>query len=63
MSPKELLYIEDALGHEKQIKCTCTDSAAKLSDTELTNFVENIAAKHTECFAKFYQLVGGQNAR
>ena len=62
MSPKELRYIEDTLGHEKQIKCTCTDSAKNLSDAELSNFVETIGARHSECFGKFYRLVGGQNA-
>ena len=59
MSPKELLYIEDALGHEKQIKCTCQDSAAQLNDVELANFVSTLAEKHTQCFNKFLGLVGG----
>ena len=59
MSPKELLYIEDALGHEKQIKCTCSDSASKLQDTELSNFVASLSQKHTECFNKFLGLIGG----
>lgn len=59
MSPKELLYIEDALGHEKQIKCTCQDSASKLQDGELSSFVSSLATKHTECFNKFLGLVGG----
>ena len=59
MSPKELLYIEDALGHEKQIKCTCRDSAASLEDKELAGFVSSLATKHTECFNKFLGLVGG----
>ena len=59
MSPKELLYIEDALGHEKQIKCTCQNSAANLEDTELAGFVSTLATKHTECFNKFLGLVGG----
>lgn len=59
MSPKELLYIEDALGHEKQIKCTCQDSAQKLEDAELKGFVSSLATKHTECFNKFLGLVGG----
>lgn len=59
MSPKELLYIEDALGHEKQIKCTCQDSAAKLMDKELADFATTLATKHTECFNKFLGLVGG----
>ena len=59
MSPKELLYIEDALGHEKQIKATCQDSANKLEDKALANFVTTVAQKHTESFNKFYGLVGG----
>ena len=59
MSPKELLYIEDALGHEKQIKMTCQDSMNKLEDKELSNFVNSIAEKHAACFNKFYGLVGG----
>ena len=59
MSPKELLYIEDALGHEKQIKCTCQNSAENLEDKELSSFVSSLAAKHTECFNKFLGLVGG----
>lgn len=34
MSPKELLYIEDALGHEKQMKTACADFAASLQDPD-----------------------------
>ena len=59
MSPKELLYIEDTLGHEKQIKTTCRESAASLSDTQLKDFVLSIAQKHSDCFNKFYGLLGG----
>ena len=59
MSPKELLYIEDALGHEKQIKMTCQDSMDKLEDKELSSFVKAIADRHTACFNKFYGLLGG----
>lgn len=62
MSPKELLYIEDALGHEKQIKTTCQNSANQLEDKSLANFVTTVAQKHAECFNKFYGLVGGNNA-
>ena len=62
MSPKELLYIEDALSHDKQIKCTCKDSAKKLENAALSAFVDELAAKHTACFNKFYSLVGGKNA-
>ena len=62
MSPKELLYIEDALSHDKQIKCTCQDSAKKLENSSLANFVNDLASRHTACFNKFYGLVGGKNA-
>ena len=34
MSPKELLYIEDALGHEQQMKKSCTDFANQLQDVQ-----------------------------
>ena len=59
MSPKELLYIEDALGHEKQIKATCQNSANQLEDKALASFVTSVAERHTACFNKFYGLVGG----
>ena len=34
MSPKELLYIEDALGHEEYLKKQCTEVASKLQEAE-----------------------------
>ena len=58
MSPKELLYIEDALGHEKQMSSSCTDFAAQLQDAELRSFVQQIATKHNENFNRFYGLLG-----
>ena len=57
MSPKELLYIEDALGHEQQIKFTCKEGSTQLSDNELKNFMMDIQAKHQQCFDKFYGLL------
>ncbi len=57
MSPKELLYIEDALGHEKQMKTACTDFANQLQDAELKTFVQNLCAKHEQAFGKFYSLL------
>jgi hypothetical protein len=58
MSPKELLYIEDALGHYQQIKCLCADSSNKLTDPELKNLVSSVAARQTEGFNRFYGLLG-----
>ena len=57
MSPKELLYAEDALGHTKQIKTVCTDFSNQLSDTELSNFLQDIAKKQQQCFDRIYNLL------
>ncbi len=57
MSPKELLYIEDALGHEQQIKTLCTDSASSVTDPDLKNIISSVAQKHAECFNRFYGLL------
>ena len=58
MSHKELLYIEDALGHEKQMKDCCTDYANMLQDGELKNFVQGLCERHQTSFNKFYGLLG-----
>lgn len=57
MSPKELLYVEDALGHEKQLKTLCSDFAAQLQDPELKNFVQDLCSKHSTNFERFYSLL------
>ncbi|MBR0230840.1 MAG: hypothetical protein IJQ53_01230 [Clostridia bacterium] len=57
MSPKELLYVEDALGHTNQIKTVCDDFRTQLSDTELQNFVADIARRQKQTFDRFYGLL------
>ncbi len=57
MSPKELLYIEDALGHTQQIKTVCSDFSNQLNDTELSNFVQALAQKQQQTFDKFFNLL------
>lgn len=57
MSPKELLYIEDALGHEQFLKTQCQDTANNLQDGELKNYVTQLVMKHDELFKQFYNLV------
>ena len=57
MSPKELLYIEDALGHTKQIKTVCADLSSQLSDTQLSNFVQQLAQKQQQTFDRIYNLL------
>ena len=58
MSPKELLYIEDSLGHLQQIKCLCSESAGRVTDPELKNLISSIAQRQGESFNRFYNLLG-----
>lgn len=57
MTSKELLYVEDALGHEKFMQtCSCTTSK-QLSDTELSNYVKQLESTHTDLLNKFLNLL------
>ncbi|MCI5499092.1 MAG: hypothetical protein MR419_06175 [Clostridiales bacterium] len=57
MTTKELLYIEDALGHEKYFQSKCKETASQLQDPELKNYVTQMAQKHQQIFQKFYGLL------
>lgn len=57
MTNKELLYIEDALGHEKYFKTKCQECSAQLQDGDLKNLVTDLTQKHGEIFTRFYQLL------
>ena len=57
MSPKELLYVEDALGHEKFLRSQCQQAVNNLTDPDLKNLVQQMTQKHQELFTRFYQLV------
>ncbi len=57
MSPKELQYIEDALGHEQFLTSQCQQAVSQLTDPELKNTVNQLLCKHKEIFNRFYQLV------
>ncbi|HJD23349.1 MAG TPA: hypothetical protein H9694_04300 [Firmicutes bacterium] len=57
MSPKELLYIEDALGHEKFLKTQCQEAVQALQDGDLKDCVQQMLNKHQQLFDSFYRLV------
>ena len=57
MSPKELLYIEDALGHTQFLMKQCRDAASKLSDPTLRRQAEQLFAGNQRLFNKFFELV------
>ena len=46
MTQKELLYVEDAIGHETSIINICEDIICKLEDDSLINFLESEIKKH-----------------
>lgn len=57
MSPKELLYIEDALGHEKFFMTQCQEAIQKLQDQRLRETVQQLYGKHQKIFGDFFSLV------
>ena len=57
MTGKELMYIEDALGHEKYFQTQCRTIAAQLQDEKLKQCVLQMAEKHRKIFQSFYSLL------
>ncbi len=57
MTTKELLYIEDALGHEKYFQSKCRETASQIQDADLKRCVEQLAQKHQQLFQSFYGLL------
>lgn len=57
MTSKELLYVEDALGHETFMKTSSEQTAFKLQDPTLASYVTELTQKHTELFNKFLNLL------
>ena len=57
MSEKELLYLEDALEHEKFLIDKCCEYASKFTSPELKSLAKGWEQKHKAMFDKLYQLV------
>jgi len=57
MTTKELLYIEDALGHAKYFQTKCQETANQIQDAELKSFVQQMGQKHQQIFQSFYGLL------
>ena len=57
MSPKELMYIEDALGHETFLQNKCRQAAQALTNPELKSYVTQLANQHQQLFQKLYGLM------
>jgi hypothetical protein len=57
MTEKELLYVEDALGHEEHFQTACQSTANQLQDNDLKNFSRELEQKHHAIFQSFYDLL------
>ena len=57
MSPKELLYIEDALGHSQFLMTQCRAAAEQLSDPVLRSQAQALMNTNQQLFDRFYDLV------
>ncbi len=57
MTSKELLYVEDALGHEQFMKTCSKTTSSQLKDPILSAYIGELESKHTELFNKFLNLL------
>ena len=57
MSQKELLYLEDAVGHEESIIAMCNESVNQIDDEELISFLNNEISSHTETKQKLMNIL------
>lgn len=57
MTSKELLYVEDALGHEQYFQTKCNELINSITDSELKSSVQSMAGTHREIFNSFINLL------
>ena len=57
MTQKELLYVEDAVEHEKSIINICNDALSKLTTDEFIIFMENEIKTHEVMKDKLLSLL------
>ena len=57
MTPKEVLYVEDALGHAQFLKTQCQDAVNALTDAALKQQAQRWLDENQTIFQSFYALV------
>lgn len=57
MTPKEILYLDDALSHAQFLSQQCREAANQLRDPALRRQVNRLAEDHSRLYAQFYNLV------
>ena len=57
MTSKELLYIGDALGHEKYFLAKCGELKEQLQDQSLKELAGQMTESHRQIFSDMYGLL------
>ncbi|MBR3630338.1 MAG: hypothetical protein IKN55_07700 [Oscillospiraceae bacterium] len=57
MTSKELLYLEDALGHESFFQTKCNEALHSLQDENLRSCVQQMAQKHQQIYSSLYGML------
>ena len=57
MTDKELLYIEDVLGHEQFLKTACGHAREQVQDQKLKSMISDLEQRHDRLFKSFYSLL------
>lgn len=57
MTEKELLYVEDALGHEQYFQTQCCETVSRIQDSDLKSLAQQIEQQHKTIFQNFYHLL------
>lgn len=57
MTDKELLYVQDALGHGQHFQAECCNASQQLQDGELKNFARQLEQQNQTVFQNLYQLL------
>jgi len=57
MTPKEILYVDDALSHACFLMSQCQDAANTLQDQALKQQAAQLIQKHQQTFNQFYSII------
>lgn len=57
MTTKELLYIDDALGHAQFLAAQFEKAAGQLADADLQQSAKQMAEQFRQMYQRFYALV------
>ncbi|MBQ8927495.1 MAG: hypothetical protein IJ055_04370 [Oscillospiraceae bacterium] len=58
MTSKELLYLEDALGHEQYFLTKCREVTAQLQDPALRQCLEQMTHQHQQLYTSLHRMLG-----